>query len=187
MSLSKNLVTLVLACLVLTGCSNMKLKEVAVTEPKFDFAEYFSGHTKASGWFTNRFGQVKRHFCGDFFGSIIDGKFVLDEQLYYLDGIVEERVWTLTMNDSGFVGEGDALVGQVIGEIEGNTLQLLYSMRVEVSKGKTWTLNFNDWMFLQPDGSLHNHTKVSKWGLNVGTVTTQYTQHEGELLCKLAS
>ena len=47
-------------------------------------------------------------------------------------------------------------------------------MYVDLANGKRWLMSMNDWMFLQPDGSLHNYTRVSRWGIHVGTVSTQY-------------
>ena len=32
-------------------------------------------------------------------------------------------------------------------------------------------VRFDDWMFLQPDGVLINRATVSKFGINIGTVT----------------
>jgi len=144
--------------LLLSGCSTMKIDEVASDSPQFRFEEYFVGHTKASGWFTDRFGKVRRHFCGDFFGQQQDDGFLLDEVLYYTDGVVEKRQWLVNTTESGdFRAEAEALI--------------------------QWQLSMNDWMFYQADGSLHNATFVSKWGFRIGVVTTQYTKHDGELLC----
>ncbi|MBX2884739.1 MAG: DUF3833 domain-containing protein [Granulosicoccus sp.] len=162
----------------------MNIQSIAQSDPKFDFVNYFAGHTKASGWFTDRFGNIKRHFCGDFFGSFEGDVFVLDETLYYLDGMIEKRQWRVSINPDGqFKAQSDSLVGDATGEIVGNTLRLDYVMRVAVAGDKEWVLSMNDWMIYQPDGSLHNQTYVSKWGFRIGVVTTQYTPHDGELLC----
>ena len=170
--------------LLLSGCSTMKIDEVASDSPQFRFEEYFAGHTKASGWFTDRFGKVRRHFCGDFFGQQQDDGFLLDEVLYYTDGVVEKRQWLVNTTESGdFRAEAEALIGGATGMIKGNALEMNYVMRVDLADGKQWQLSMNDWMFYQADGSLHNATFVSKWGFRIGVVTTQYTKHDGELLC----
>ncbi|MBX2825962.1 MAG: DUF3833 domain-containing protein [Gammaproteobacteria bacterium] len=162
----------------------MKLESVAGAAPEFDFTEYFAGHTKASGWFADRFGNIKRHFCGDFFGSWDDQVFVLDEVLYYTDGVVEKRQWRVTFGEDGsFSADSDSLVGSATGKTMGNTLALSYVMKVAVAENKEWVLSMDDWMIYQPDGSLHNQTNVYKWGFRIGTVTTQYTPHDGEMLC----
>ncbi len=163
--------------IALSGCSSMKIDKVASQEPVFDFKAYFLGHTKASGWFADRFGSVKRHFCGDFVGSYDGDVFVLDEILYYTDGIVEERQWRVTISDDGeFKAVSDSLVGDASGTLQGNALQMAYQMKVKVKEDKEWILTMDDWMFYQPDGSLHNVTNVLKWGVRIGTVSTQYAK-----------
>ena len=157
---------------------------MASDTPKFDFEEYFTGHVKASGWFTDRFGNIKKHFCGDFYGSTEGDEFVLDEALYYSTGTVEKRQWRVRISNEGdFTGESPALINGVTGKIVGNTLRMAYVMKVDVASGKQWVLSMDDWMILQPDGSLHNQTYVSKWGVKIGRVSTQYQPHDGELLC----
>jgi len=168
------LLTIVTAIAV-TGCQTMNIDSVSKPSPEFDFTEYFLNRTKASGWFTDRFGKVKRHFCGDFNGRFEDDVFILDETLNYSDGVVEKRVWKVTIDDSGkFEATSDSLVGKAVGAVKGNTLNLKYALRVDLADGKQWVLDMNDWLFLQPDGNVHNMTEVRKWGIRVGTVSTQF-------------
>jgi len=162
----------------------MKLENLSQPSPEFDFVKYFSGHVKASGWFSDRFGNVRRHFCGDFFGSSQGSDFLLDEVLYYQDGIVEKRLWRVNIDsDKRFEATSPSLIGKAIGSIEGNTLHMEYTMKVQIDENKEWNLAMDDWMFYQADGSLHNVTNVSRWGVRIGTVNTQYQPHGGELLC----
>ncbi len=162
----------------------MKIEQVSRPTPEFKFAEFFSGHTRASGWFSDRFGKVRRHFCGDFLGTQQGEDFVLDEKLYYTDGVFEERVWRVTFPGEGlFKAESDSLVGSATGIVKGNTLAMQYHMHVLIEQGKTWQLGIKDFMILQPDGSLHNIGHVYKWGIRIGTVSTQYQHHDGDQLC----
>ena len=41
-------------------------------------------------------------------------------------------------------------------------------------------MSFNDWMFLQADGVLINRADVSRWGLNIGTVTLFFRKQGAE-------
>lgn len=162
----------------------MNVEKFNANGPDFNFVEYFEGHTRASGWFADRFGNVKRHFCGDFLGESQGDIFKLDEKLYYSDGIVEERVWLVTLDASGnFVAESDSLVGPAKGNQRGNALHLQYLMKVMVAENKFWKLSMDDFMFYQPDLSLHNSTVVSKWGVRMGAVSTQYRKHNGSETC----
>ncbi|MFK7892136.1 MAG: DUF3833 family protein [Granulosicoccus sp.] len=152
---------------------------------EFSFTDYFHGHTKASGWFADRFGKPRRHFCGDFYGSFdASGMFILDEKLYYTDGVFEEREWTVSISEAGvFKADSDSLIGQAHGLMSGDRLTMDYSMRVKIEDEKFWDLDMKDAMILQPDGSLHNITRVHKWGLRIGVVSAQYQQHDGSQLC----
>ncbi len=143
---------------------------------QFDFIAYFEGHRRVSGWFSDPFGKVRRHFCGDFFGTVQpDGSLELDETLNYSDGMQERRVWMVSVSDAGeFSATSDSLVGDAKGTITGNTLRFQYVMNVQIDPKTNWTLSMNDAMFLQPDGSLHNVTHVKKFGVRIGTVSTQY-------------
>jgi hypothetical protein len=162
---------------MLGGRSGMKIEEVASATPVFDFKSFFTGHTRASGWFSDRFGKPRRHFCGDFVGTGLGDEFILDEKLYYADGVHEERVWRIRIDEDGsFRGESDSLEGPASGRVVGNTLGMEYTMQVMISDDRQWKLSMKDFMMLQPDGSLHNITQVYKWGIRIGTVSTQY-QH----------
>jgi hypothetical protein len=162
----------------------MKIDEVASTSPVFDFKEFFAGHTRASGWFSDRFGKPRRHFCGDFLGTSDGEALLLDEKLYYTDGVNEQRVWRVDVSDSGvFRATSDSLIGEATGLVRGNTLVMQYVMRVMIEEGKEWELDMKDMMLLQPDGSLHNITHVYKWGIRIGTVSTQYQHHDGSASC----
>lgn len=153
----------------------MKLESVAQTTPVFDFCSYFLGRASASGWFADRFGNVRRHFSGEFAGRFEGEDFILDEVLVYTDGVTDKRTWRVNINQQGeFHATSDSLVGDATGQLLGNALNLNYSMYVDLANGKRWLMSMNDWMFLQPDGSLHNYTRVSRWGIHVGTVSTQY-------------
>jgi len=153
----------------------MKIESVAKTTPVFDFCSYFLGRASASGWFADRFGNVRRHFSGEFTGRHEGEDFILDEVLAYTDGVTDKRTWRVTIDQQGnFRARSDSLVGEASGQLLGNTLNLKYSMNVDLANGKRWLMDMNDWMFLQPDGSLHNYTRVSKWGIHLGTVSTQY-------------
>ena len=162
----------------------MHVDDVSSEMPAFDFRAYFEGHTRASGWFADRFGKPRRHFCGDFLGRADGDELVLDEALYYTDGVVEKRLWRVSVTDAGvFTATSDSLVGRASGVVRGNTLEMRYAMPVATADGGTPTFGFHDFMILQPDGSLHNLTHVKKWGVRLGTVSTQYDRHDGSETC----
>ena len=166
----------------------MRLEDVASETPVFDFGAYFEGHVRASGWFADRFGRPRRHFCGDFVGVRDEEAFVLDETLRYTDGVTERRVWRVTIEaDGAFRATSDSLVDDARGQVRGNALAMRYAMPVATSGGRSPVFDFDDLMLLQPDGSLHNLTRVKKWGVLLGTVSTQYVRHDGRATCATCS
>jgi len=171
---------------VISGCSSVNFNLLSNQGPEFNFTDYFEGHTRASGWFADRFGNVKRHFCGDFYGEKTEDAFNLDEKLYYSDGVVEERVWSVNISPDGvFTAESDSLIGGATGQMQGSGLRMQYIMNVMIAENKFWKLKMNDYMFLQRDKSLHNSTEVLKWGIRIGNVSTQYYKHDGTDTCAL--
>lgn len=151
---------------------------------EFDFSQFFLGHTRMSGWFSDRFGKPRRHFCGDFYGYNDAGQFILEERLLYTDGILEERVWVVSISDTGiFSARSDSLIGEARGFVSGNTLTMRYSMKIQIAESRHMELHMKDLMILQPDGCLHNITHVYKWGLKIGSVAAQYIHHDGHRLC----
>ena len=183
---SRRVVALALVPMILTtsGCSGMRLDDVASDTPRFDFFAYFEGHTRASGWFADRFGRPRRHFCGDFVGTREEEPMLLDEALHYTDGVRERRLWRVTIDDAGaFRAESESLIGVARGIVRGNGLEIRYAMPIATTDGGEMTFDFADFMLLQPDGSLHNITHVKKWGVRLGTVSTQYDRHDGSETC----
>ena len=180
---SAAIVMVITAC-VTSGCSSVNFTQLSSQGPDFKFVDYFDGHTRASGWFADRFGNVKRHFCGDFFGEQKGEVFSLDEVLYYSDGVIEKRVWdVIVAEDGAFRAESNSLVGAATGVQRGSGLKIHYTMNVMIAENKFWSLRMNDYMFYQPDLSLHNSTEVKKWGLRIGNVSTQYYKHDGSQTC----
>jgi len=152
-----------------------KLSLIPKDVPDFDFVAFFAGRTRANGWFSDRFGKPRRHFCGDFYGALSGDKFILHEELRFTDGISEQRTWIVDIRQSDvFTAESDTLIGTALGKVRGSTLRMKYRMRVHVDKNQFWELDMKDTMILQSDGSLHNITHVYKWGIRIGSVSAIY-------------
>ena len=153
----------------------MKPQDFSNNEPRLVLEEYFDGTTRAWGIFEDRFGDVRRQFTVDITGRW-DGKtLVLDEHFLYEDGERDQRVWTITKTGPNtYTGRAADVVGEASGEAYGNALNWRYTLNLKAG-GRTWRVNFDDWMFLQRDGILLNRARVTKWGLEVGTVTIVFS------------
>ena len=82
----KKLVLIGILALIITGCSDMNLKDFAEKKPELKIEEYFLGKTSASGLFIDRLGKVKRQFTVDMEGIQEGDLFILNETFLYDDG-----------------------------------------------------------------------------------------------------
>lgn len=165
--------------LALTACSGMDPKDFAGQEPKLVLEDYFQGETRAWGIFEDRLGNLRRQFMVDIDGRWDGRTLVLDERFLYSDGETERRVWTIAKQpDGSYVGTADDVIGEARGTTGGNVLNWRYEMNLKVGDG-TWRVGFDDWMFLQPDDVLINRAYVSRWGIEIGSVTIVFNKPKG--------
>jgi hypothetical protein len=173
----KNIIFSTLFFFLLTGCSsNMKTEKFIGQEPRFVLEEYFNGSTKAWGMFHDRFGNLKRQFVVDIFGTWEGNILTLDEHFEYSDGETDRRVWKITkLDENNYTGTAGDIIGKAKGTSYGNALNWNYIMDLVVGK-QTLRVRFNDWMFLQPEGVLLNRAEISKWGIQLGIVTLSFSK-----------
>lgn len=171
----KLLMTALLA-LGLSACATNGVEQYRAEQPVLDLQSYLSGTLEAWGIFQGRSGEVKKRFH-----VVIDAKWegdtgVLDEHFSWSDGTTSRRVWTLKRQPDGtYLGTADDVVGGAIGEIAGNALRWRYVLALPVD-GKTYNVNFDDWMFLMDDKVMINRSYMSKWGFNLGEVTLTFVK-----------
>jgi len=175
MRLARALCPAVLALLM--GCSTMEPKDFAGREPELVLEEYFAGRTRAWGIFQDRFGNLRRQFTVDIKGSWRNGELTLVEDFVYADGETDRRVWRIRKLDAHrYEGRADDVIGTAAGEAYGNAVNWRYALVLDFG-GQSWTVRFDDWMFLQPDGVLINRATVSKLGITLGQVTLVFRKN----------
>ncbi len=154
-----------------SGCGTMTPEDFSHNRPKFDLYEYFAGDTRAWGIFEDRFGRVRRQFEVEIRGRLEDGDLVLEEDFLYLDGERDRRVWRISRDGpQAYIGRAADVVGEAEGRAMGNALNWRYDMDLKVGDG-TWRVHFDDWMFRHSNGVVINRAKVTKFGLDLGSVT----------------
>ncbi len=159
-----------LACTVFAGCSSMNIEDFSNTTPEFIPQEYFNGKMTAYGIVKDRSGKIIRSFKGELVGSWdANGVGTLDEHFLYNDGEKLNRVWTLKPTKEGklFIGSAGDIVGDAPMRANGNTVMIDYTMQVPYGDG-TIDVNVRDWLHLQADGVIINHSKMKKFGFEVG-------------------
>ncbi len=152
----------------------MNLNNFSNSKPTFTLEEYFLGRTEAWGLFHDRFGNLKRTFKVDIQGTLSEDILTLDEKFVYDDGELDQRIWKIKiLGNKKYTGTADDVVGEALGESEGNALNWKYKLNLKV-KDSTIQVDFDDWMFLQDRNILMNRAEVKKWGFTVGVVTITF-------------
>ena len=156
--------------LALAGCAAPSIQDYASQTPVLDLRSYFNGTLDGYGIFTDRGGKVVRRFTVVIRCSWSGDEGVLDEDFSYSDGSKSRRVWTIVRQAAGrYTGTAGDVVGTAQGESRGNALRWTYVMALEVD-GKTYHVDFDDWMYLQDDKVMLNKSVMSKFGLRLGEV-----------------
>ncbi|SNS19408.1 Protein of unknown function [Noviherbaspirillum humi] len=164
-----------LAALSLGGCAaTLEPSRYAAEKPALDLQQYFNGTIDAWGMFQNRSGEVVKRFTVVMTCAWKGDTGTLDEDFTYADGSKQRRVWTLRkVAPDRFVGTADDIVGEATGIVAGNALRWRYTMALPVD-GKTYQVDFEDWMFLMDDRVMLNRAVMSKFGFRLGEVTLSF-------------
>lgn len=160
-----------LCALLLSGCSGVKVEHYAAERPQLDLPRFFSRPMQAWGIFQNRSGEVVKRFTVDITSHREGERLILDERFLYSDGKRQQRVWTLVPTGDGhWRGRAADVIGEAQGELAGNALRWRYQLKLDVD-GKTWDVDFDDWMYLMDEDTLINRSSMSKLGVELGQVT----------------
>ncbi len=171
-------ILIMLAALIVSGCSTIEVTDYKDNTPEFVLEEYFNGKTMAYGFFENRSGEVVNQFKVEINGAIEGDILTLDEDFTYIDGKVENRLWKIKILPDGYYeGTTNGVVGTASGQRSGNAFNWVYVFDLPVGD-TSYELKFDDWMFLQDDGVMINRAYVTKWGFNVGSVTLSFYKEQ---------
>lgn len=152
----------------------MNPRDFSDSSRTLDLFDYFEGKTVAWGLFEDRFGKVRRQFRVEITGTVDGDTLVLDEAFEYADGERQQRTWTIRRTgNTTYSGQAADVVGEAQGVTAGNALHWTYTMNLKIGE-RHLKVAFDDWMFLQSDGVLLNRASVSKFGLEIGSVTLAF-------------
>ena len=161
--------------LLFTGCFQTDMKQFEKNLPKLDLFAFFEGETIAYGIFEDRFGNLKRQFRVNINGKIDNQILTLDEDFLYDDGEQAKRIWKIEKKIDNnqkiiYEGQADDVEGKASGSISGNALNWSYDIYLNI-KGSDIKVHFNDWIYKQSEDLAINRAYVSKFGINIGSVT----------------
>ena len=158
----------------LAGCASPTPQTYARQTPTLDIQRYFDGTLDAHGMFQDRSGEVIKRFVVVMRCHWQGDKGTLDEDFTYADGTRQKRVWSLTRTGAQtFTATAADVVGVAQGSTAGNALRWNYVLAQPVD-GKIINVDMEDWMFLIDDKVMLNRTTMSKFGVNVGSVTLSF-------------
>lgn len=164
------------ASLFLLSCASVEVEQYRAEKPILDLKRYLNGDLRAWGMFTDRFGKVQRRFEVRMKASWKGSQGILEEDFLYSDGTKERRVWTIDEIAPGrFRGRADDVIGEAVGESAGNALNWRYTLALPI-EGRTWHVQFDDWMYLIDEQVLINRAKMSKFGIELGEVTLSFSR-----------
>ena len=162
------------APLLLTACAGPTPADYAAQQPALDLRQYFNGKLLAHGIVTDRGGKVMQRFTVALTGRWQGDEGTLDEQFSYADGRREQRIWKLTRGADGrYTGRAADVLGEARGQAAGNALNWRYTLLLPVD-GRTWEIDFDDWMFLVDDQVMLNRAVMSKFGIRLGEVLLSF-------------
>lgn len=159
-----------------TGCAGPEPAQYAAEKPVLDLRTYFDGTIDAWGVFQDRSGAVVRRFTVLMRCSWQGDTGTLDEDFTYSDGKKEKRVWTIRKLPGGrYTGTAADVVGEAQGTAAGNALNWRYTLALPVD-GRTWHVEFDDWMYLVDERVMLNRATMSKFGVRLGEVLLSFTK-----------
>lgn len=160
----------------LSACSSPRPEQYAAQLPQLDIARYFDGTLDAHGMFQDRSGQVVKRFVVVMRCSWQGDTGILDEDFTYADGTRQKRIWTIRKTGPGtFSATAPDVVGAARGVQSGNSLRWNYVLAQPVG-ARVYHVDMEDWMFLIDDKVMLNRTAMSKFGVNLGSVTLSFSK-----------
>ena len=168
------LLTILLAWL--SGCAQRPVQDFADTKPEFRLEEFFDGEVLAYGIFEDRFGRLQRQFKVNIMGVVEGDTLTLTEDFLYDDGETQQRIWTIIKEGNSpdgtrlYTGTAADVIGSAEGEIAGSAL--FWSYAVDLAMGdSSLKVRFDDWIYQMDQHVALNRATISKFGIEIGTVT----------------
>lgn len=148
--------------------------------PAFRLERFFDRPVDAWGLFIDRFGGLRRQFGIAITPVAERDRLILHERFIYDDGEQEERTWRIRVLGGGrYEGTADnSVVGTAHGRVTGNAFHWRYPFVLRAGRHAV-QVTFDDWMYLQPGGTVLNRARVSKFGILLGEISGAFVPRSG--------
>ncbi len=167
---------LVALSLGFAACARQDVGTLASHQPRLVLEEFFVGRSVAYGIFEDRFGNLRRQFRVNLSGELDGNRLVLDEEFLYDDGERASRTWTIDRLKSAsdgtvsYSGRAADVKAAAHGVQAGNALNWQYDITLEMSR-MSLDVHFDDWIYKQDEDIAINRAFVTKFGVEIGSVT----------------
>jgi len=167
---------LVALSLGIAACARKDVSTLASHQPRLVLEEFFAGRSVAYGIFEDRFGNLRRQFRVNLSGELDGNRLVLDEEFLYDDGERASRTWTIDRLGSAsdgtvsYSGRAADVKAAAHGLQAGSALNWQYDITLEMS-GMSLDVHFDDWIYRQDEDIAINRAFVTKFGVEIGSVT----------------
>ncbi len=155
----------------------VEIAKFAGKTPRFELEKFFSGKLEGWGYTVSRFNTLQNQFKivtkgkWDASTSILS----LKETYTFDDGHSDVLNWTiLKQSASKYEGREDRIDGAAKGEQAGNAFHWTYRRDVPDKEGKTSSLGFDDWFWLQQPDVMVAHASMTKLGIEVARLSAFY-------------
>ena len=167
---------LVALSLGFAACARQDVGTLASHQTRLVLEDFFVGRSVAYGIFEDRFGNLRRQFRVNLSGELDGNRLVLDEEFLYDDGERASRTWTIDRLKSAsdgtvsYSGRAADVKAAAHGVQAGNALNWQYDITLEMS-GMSLDVHFDDWIYKQDEDIAINRAFVTKFGVEIGSVT----------------
>lgn len=157
--------------ILMASCSNNKINQYANNTPKLELQNFLNGKITGYGIVEDYKANITRRFNFSGVANWDGDNGNFDEKIIYSDGKVESRIWSIhKISESKYEATTPDVIGKAEINVAGNAMNWKYVMNIKVDDS-VYKINFDDWMYLMPDGQLINRNYFKKFGFTVGELT----------------
>ena len=145
--------------------------------PRFELETFFAGKLEGWGYTVSRFNTLQNQFKIAAKGKWhpATNTLALKETYTFDDGHTDVLNWTIVKQSAtAYDGREDRIDGAAKGEQAGNAFHWTYKRDVPNRDGKTSSLGFDDWFWLQEPNVMVAHASMTKLGIEVARLSAFY-------------
>ena len=142
---------------------------------------FVEGTVHSWGVLENRKGRPPRRFRTEVGGRLTGDSLTLTQHFFYEDGRTQQRVWQVRRTgDHRFEATANDVAGIGLGEAYGNAFFWEYTLELRPGN-PLMNVRMHHWMYLQADGTVMNHVRVTKLGITLSQISEHFQRGTGDV------